>query len=86
MVTKSQSKARVLAALEVWAREHPHRQSPVLLMLGRSFKPDDIVDEVRSETRLGRDLVTYLEDLARRNDEPIERSIEMAIRINAKSA
>jgi hypothetical protein len=55
-------------------------------MLGRSFTPDDIVDEVRSETRLGRDLVTYLEEAARRNNVPIEHSIEMAIRINAKSA
>jgi len=47
-------------ALTEWVRQHPHPNDPTVSMMGHSYSPREILDEVHRQTPFGKSLVGFL--------------------------
>ncbi len=82
--TNSQMEAStpVNDALIKWVRQHPHPNSPTISMLGRTYSPRQLLDEVREETPLGKRFLSFLTRSAGARNVAPEQLIAETIRTN----
>ena len=52
--------AEVDAALVAWVRDHPNPNAPTISMLGRTYSPRQLLDEVQQATPLGQRFLRFL--------------------------
>jgi hypothetical protein len=57
---------RILREIEHWAFQHPHPNATVLIFGGGYHSPNQIVHEIRSRSRLGKELMEMFKDAAER--------------------
>ncbi len=57
--------AKVNDALSEWVRQHPHPNSPTISVMGRTYSPRELLDEVRQETPLSQRFLGFLGFLER---------------------
>ena len=69
-------------ALTEWVRQHPDPNSPTISMLGRTYSPRRLLDEVREETPLGQRFVRFLTRSAASRQVPPEQLIDEMIQTN----
>lgn len=50
----------VVEALRTWAATHPRRSEPLIMLMGRTFTPDQFVDEVTEQTEFGLSFLDYV--------------------------
>lgn len=86
MVTREETRVRVLEALRAWAKSHPQPSKPVLVYLGHELSVEDVVVEVDRGTEMGQSLVSFLEKSSKRHNLPVEDFIDRAIKANSRKA
>jgi hypothetical protein len=50
----------VVEALHTWAASHARRREPIIMLMGRTFTPDEFVKEVAEQTEFGRSFLDYV--------------------------
>jgi hypothetical protein len=75
----------LLASLDRWVDTHPHRESPTLAFLGRSYTPEEIFEEVNNATEFGESLGDFLFEAATRYRTSVEELIHRAIEANQRT-
>jgi len=73
------------ALLQEWTDKHPARHRSTLVLLGRSYTPDDILVEVTKRTVLGEELGDFLFEASRRLHTDVGKVIRRAIEVNASA-
>jgi hypothetical protein len=77
---------RLAELLAVWVRLHPEPDSPELAFAGRTYTPEEILEEVRSGTEFGEDLGNFLYESARETNVQVEEFIRRAIAANTEGS
>ena len=70
--------------LESWVEQHPRRNVPTIAFWGRSYTPEEVLDEVRDETEFGERLGDFLYEKADEFDTSVEAFISQAIENNRR--
>ena len=50
----------VVDALHTWANTHPRKEEPVVMLMGRTLTPAQVVNEVTQETEFGASFLEYI--------------------------
>lgn len=62
--------------LSGWVETHPYRESVSLAFAGRTYTPEEILDEVRNQTEFGESLGNFLYESGASVEEMIRRAID----------
>jgi hypothetical protein len=73
----SDEEESLLSALREWAFNHPHKDRPFRISMGRSFTPVEYFYEVTDNEEFRSKLFTFLEEQSERSH---ERPIDMIFR------
>ena len=75
----------LLASLGKWRDTHPRPDSPTLVFMGRSYTPEEIVEEVSNATEFGESLGDFLFEAATRHQISVDKLIDRAINANERT-
>jgi hypothetical protein len=62
--------------LSAWVETHPYREWVSLAFAGRTYTPEEILDEVRNQTEFGESLGNFLYESGASVEEIIGRAID----------
>jgi hypothetical protein len=81
----SGQRERLAMMLAVWVERHPNPHAPTLAFSGRTYTPEEILDEVRAATEFGESLGNFLNRASERHKVPVEEFIRRAIEANNRT-
>jgi hypothetical protein len=73
---------RLAQVLAVWVEKHAYPQVPTLAFSGRTYTPEEILEEVRAATELGESLGNFLYGAGEHHGVRVEDLIRRAIDAN----
>jgi hypothetical protein len=72
----------VVEALKTWASTHPKKSEPIVMLMGKTFTPDQFLREVAEQTSFGLSFLDYIRRQSAVSDTRPRTFIDRAILAN----